>query len=68
MSSLCGMTCRDQPRYSEGSPEDELIHLVELLLSEDFQVLLDLSDQRLAVLQVGCHFPLALHRLAALRP
>lgn len=50
------------------SPERQLLHLVVSLISEDFKLLVELSDERLAVLQVAGQFPLTLHRLAALHP
>lgn len=48
------------------SPEAQLIDLVVLLVSQDFEVLVQLSEQRLAVLKVTGQFSLTLHRLAAL--
>lgn len=48
------------------SPERQLLHLVVLLISQDFELLVELPDERLAVLQVARQFPLALRRLAAL--
>lgn len=48
------------------SPESELLHLVVFLVSEDFELEVELSDERLAVLQVAGQLSLALHRLAAL--
>lgn len=48
------------------SPERELLHLVVLLISEEFELVVELPDERLAVLQVAGQLSLALHRLAAL--
>lgn len=48
------------------SPESELLHLVVFLVSEDIELEVELSDERLAVLQVAGQLSLALHRLAAL--
>lgn len=55
------------PSHHHDSPEHQLLHLVVFLISQDFELLVELLNQRLAVLQVTGQLSLALHALAALR-
>lgn len=64
---VCSRTAEgfnQSPALAADSPESELLHLVVFLVSEDFEIMVELPDEKLAVLQVAGQLSLALHRLA----
>lgn len=52
--------------FPADSPEHQLLHLVVFLISEDFQLLVELLDERLTVLQVAGKLSLTPDCLTAL--